>query len=127
MDLSENKNYFKNLKYWMPILVIGSILIVFGLNKITDNVFEEYPLLKSNESLHGIVLDSKDYKSTTLIILTDSTFKSVMAYNWTLKKTALYLHLEKGDSISCDLNSEKLMLFKKNSGDVMAFEVQYLE
>lgn len=127
MDLSENKNDFKNLKYWIPILVIGSILMVYGLNKTTDNVFEEYPLLKSNESLHGVVLDNKDYKSTTLIVFKDSTYKSVMAYNWTLKKTALYLHLENGDSISCEANSKKLILFKKNSGNVIDFEVEYLE
>ncbi len=127
MDFFENKNDFKYLKYWIPILVVGSVLMVFGLIKFTDNIFEEYPLLKSNESIHGVILDKKDYKSTTLIVLKDGTFKSVMAYNWTLKKSALYLHLENGDSISCEPNSKKLRLFKKNSGNFIDFEVTYLE
>ncbi len=127
MVFFENKNDFKSLKYWIPILVVGSILMVFGLNEITDNVFEEYPLLKSNEYLNGVVLDYRDYKSTTLIVLKDRTFKSIMAYNWTMEKNALYQHLQEGDSISCKPNSKKLTLFKKNSGNVIDIEVQYLE
>lgn len=117
----------KVLWYLLILFVISIPLSIIMMNRETRNVFEEYPLLKSNESLNSVVLDYKDYKSTTLIVFKDSTFKSVRAYNWTLKKSALYLHLENGDSISYEPNSKNLTLFKKNTGDVIDFEVDYLE
>ncbi len=126
MDFFENKNDFKYLKYWIPIMVVGSVLMVFGLIKITDNIFEEYPLLKRNESLNTTIVGLDKYKGTTLVILKDSVKKSIRAFNWDLTPSPLYYHLAKGDSISCKPSSQKLFLIKKD-GNVIRFEVQYLE
>jgi hypothetical protein len=117
----------KVLWYLIPLLVISFIISVIVLNKHTANVFEEYPLLKSNEGINTIIIEPDVFKGTTLIRDSKGKNISVRAFNLDIKPNVLFYHLEKGDSIARKSNSDTLYLYKKNDGSVIKFEVQCLE
>lgn len=127
MTVYGDKNNFKVLWYLIPLLIVGSIVGVILMNKITSNIFEEFPLLTRKESINKIVLKSDNYKGTSLIIFQDSVYKSIRA--WTLDKQLNNLGqvAEKGDSIAMKVGDNRLYLFKDKSGQIVEFRVQYLE
>lgn len=117
----------KVLWYLIPLLVISFVISVIVLNKHTANVFDEYPLLKSNEGINTIIIEPDVFKGTTLIRDSKGKNISIRAFNLSIRPNVLFYHLEKGDSIARKPNSDTLFLYKKNGGRVIKFEVQCLE
>lgn len=117
----------KLLWYLIPLIVVGSVSSVIVLNNHTGNVFEEYPLLKSNEAIYTVITEPDFFKGSTLIRDSKERNFSIRAFNWDIKPSVLFYHLEKGDSIARKPNSDTLFLYKKNGGRVIKFEVQCLE
>ncbi|MGM0636191.1 MAG: hypothetical protein ACQESK_09005 [Bacteroidota bacterium] len=98
------------------------------MKKQTANVFEKYPLLKSNESIHTVITKVDVFKGTTLIKDDKGNNVSIMAFNWDIKQPSLlYDNLKKGDSISRKPYSDTLYLYKKKVGTVKEFRVRFLE
>ena len=107
---SSNKINIKVVWYLISLLVVSFVISVVVLNKHTTNVFEEYPSVKSVDAVDEVISVKDVYKSTTLIKTVSEKKISVSAYNWHIKPSALYYHLEKGDSISRKPYSDTLYL-----------------
>jgi len=113
------------------IICIGVILF-FGIKMInneTKRVFEEYPLLKSIDRVNETILKHDIFKGTILIKTVKGNNFSIISYNYSIqeKKHALHYHLEKGDSISRNANSDTLYLHKKIDGSIVMFEVRCID
>ena len=111
--------------WYVPLIIIGFVFGGMLVNNVRDSVFNNYPLLKDEEFVNTIVLESDKYKGTTLINDRNNRF-SVRA--WTFEESKiLHYHLEAGDSISRNAFSDTLFLFKYDTGEVILFEIQCLE
>lgn len=117
----------KRLRYLVPLFLFAAVLLFYLIWKITENEFNQFPLIKTNEAVNSIVFFAKEYKGSTLLVDTQGRYFSIMAYNWDIKPTVLYYHLEKGDSISRKPYSDILYLYKKKDGSFIEFEVKSLE
>lgn len=117
----------KQLKYIIPLVLIGGVILYFLLGKITESSFEQFPLIKSGESVNSTIAEAKEYKGTTLLKDAKGKHFSVMAFNRSLKVSVLHYHIEKGDSIARKPYSDTLYLYKKKDGSIIEFEVQCLE
>ncbi len=117
----------KSLKYTIPFFFIGSIILVLILNKITDETFKQFPLIKYGETVNVVILETKSYKGTTLLKDVNGKCFSVRANDWNKKPYLLYNYIDIGDSISLESNSNTLYLFKKKDESILEFKVQYLD
>jgi hypothetical protein len=117
----------KQLKYIIPIFLIGAFILYYLLGKVTEDTFKQFPLIKTGETVNSIVIETKDYKGSTLLKDSNGKSYSVRAFNWKEKVSVLHYHLEQGDSISRKAYSDTLYLYKKKEGTVIEFEIQCLE
>ena len=125
--MDDLKQQVKQQLKFIPFLFVGAIISFFLLGKITDDIFKQYPLIKSGEPVNSIVVENKEYKGTTLLKDAGGKKFSIRAFNWDIKPNVLYYHLVVGDSISREPYSDTLYLYKKKNGNVIEFEVQCLE
>ena len=94
--------------------------------KETNALFKKYPLLKSDESLNGIVASCDQYKGITLVDLQDSTHIGIRA--WTEKfGDFLSNYLDEGDSIVYQPGWEKIVVYKTETNEVLAVSVHFLD
>ena len=117
---------FKFIFFLIPLLIIGFIVAIIMTTNHTSGTFEEYPLVKSGESINLLVGSTRTFKGTSLITGKSGEKIGVRAFNWDLKESYLQDHLVIGDSIARKAHSDKLYLYKKG-GAIVEFEFQSLD
>lgn len=122
-----NKGFETKQLIYVPIFLVGFVLLIILLNYIGKNTFEKFPEIKCNEEINAIIEAMDKYKGTTLLKDKKGREFSIRAFNWDIKPNVLYYHLEVGDSITRQPNSDTLYLYKKKDSTVIEFEVQCLE
>jgi hypothetical protein len=110
----------------LPLLFLLFILSVFMHIKYTDNIFDEYPVLKKDEAVNETITLVEKYKGTTLVETKSGESYGLRAYNWAKKRDMLYYHLEIGDSLVHKPGSRLLYLYKKETGEKIRFELDFL-
>lgn len=110
----------------LAIIIVFIFLVFFGYNNASD-IFDEYPDLKKHEPIYETIISVGDYKSTTLIKTKSGKSYGLPAYNRAKKRNELYYYLEVGDSLVHEPGSRLLYLYKKETGEKIRFELDFLE
>ncbi|MBI9061330.1 MAG: hypothetical protein JEZ14_05045 [Marinilabiliaceae bacterium] len=94
--------------------------------KETEVLFNKYPLLKSDESLNGIVASCDQYKGTTLVDLQDSTHIGIRS--WTEEFGDFILnYLDEGDSVVYKPGWERVAVYKRGTDEVLTIPVYFVD
>jgi len=115
----------------LGVLAIFSLFIIFAMNvqdaiKETNAMFKKYPLLKKEDHLNAVVKSFDLYRSATLVDFQDGTHSCIRA--WTSKnRDFISNYLGAGDSLVYISGRDFIVIYKKDSDDVLSIPVHFVE
>ncbi len=124
---NSNKHTRRNVLFIVPIFIIGFVFLVFIGFNMTSNVFDEYPVLKNDEAVYETITFVEKYKGTTLIETKSGKTLGLRAFISSNCNNILYDYAVVGDSLVHKPGSRLLYLYKKETGEKIRFELDFLE